>query len=319
MSHSQLSKQVDNAPLDGNGLDNQAQDASQTEIIDLTPKERLILKMKAHRGLQFGVFVVGFMVLMAIFAPLLAPHDPYLQDLTQRLVPPVWSDQGSWNHILGTDNLGRDYLSRLIYGGQVSLAVGFGAAGLGCFIGVLVGLSAGYFGGRVDQVASFMLNCQLAIPSLLLAMALVFFIGASVITLVLVLGCLHWSYYMVVTRTMTKQIRALEYVMAAKTIGSSNRQILFYEILPNLVNQVIVVFSLEVAVVIIAEASMSFLGVGVQPPTASWGLMIAEGKAAMYFSPYLVVIPGTALFLLVLAVNLLGDGIRDVTAPEGRN
>lgn len=289
------------------------------EIIDLTPKERLMLKIKAHRGLQFGAFIVAFMIIMAIFAPLLAPHDPYAQDLIHRLTPPIWSDKGSWTYFLGTDHLGRDYLSRLIYGSQVSLAVGFGAAGFGCLIGVLVGLSAGYFGGRIDQAASFMLNCQLAIPTILFAMALVFFIGASVFTLVVVLGCLHWSYYMVVTRTMTKQIRSLEYVMAAKTIGSTNKQILFYEILPNLINQVIVVFSLEVAVVIIAEASMSFLGVGIQPPTASWGLMIAEGKAAMYFSPYLVVIPGTALFLLVLAVNLLGDGIRDVTAPEGRN
>ena len=223
------------------------------------------------------------------------------------------------DYILGTDQLGRDYLSRLIYGARISMGVGFGAASLGCVIGVSIGLFAGYLGGRADRAASFLLTCQLALPSLLLAMALVFFVGSSVPTLIIVLGCLHWSYYMVVTRTMTRQIRALEYVSAAQTIGSSDRQILFYEILPNLINQIIVVFSLEMAVVIIHEASLSFLGVGVQPPTASWGLMIAEGKEAMYFKPYLVVIPGTALFLLVLAVNLLGDGIRDITAPESRN
>ncbi|MEM9355872.1 MAG: ABC transporter permease [Pseudomonadota bacterium] len=289
------------------------------EAVDLTPRQRMVARMKTHRGLQFGAFVVGLMVLVAIFAPLITPYVPYLQNLGKRLAPPVWQDAGSWAHVFGTDHLGRDYLSRLMYGAQVSLAIGFGAAGLGCVIGVTIGLAAGYLGGRVDQVASFLLTCQLALPSLLLAMAVVFFVGASVITVVVVLGCLHWTYYMVVTRAMTRQIRELEYVQAAHSIGSTNQQILFDEILPNLLNQIIVVFSLEVAVVIIAEASLSFLGVGVQPPTASWGLMIAEGKDFMFFKPYLVAIPGAALFILVLAINLLGDGIRDVTAPEHRN
>jgi peptide/nickel transport system permease protein len=289
------------------------------DIIDLTPKERMIRKAKSHLGFQFGAFIVISFALIAIFAPLFAPHDPYVQDLAKRLVPPVWAEGGSWEHILGTDHLGRDYLSRLIYGARVSMGVGFGAATLGCMIGVTIGLVAGYLGGRVDQAASFLLTCQLALPSLLLAMALVFFVGSSVTTLIVVLGVLHWQYYMVVTRTLTRQIRSLEYVSAARSIGSNDRQVLFYEILPNLFNQIIVVFSLEMAVVIIHEASLSFLGVGVQPPTASWGLMIAEAKTMMYFKPYLVVIPGAALFLLVLAVNLLGDGIRDITAPESRN
>lgn len=289
------------------------------DIIDLTPKERMIRKGKSHLGFQFGAFIVISFALIAIFAPLFAPHDPYVQDLAKRLVPPVWAEGGSWEHILGTDHLGRDYLSRLIYGARVSMGVGFGAATLGCIIGVTIGLVAGYLGGRVDQAASFLLTCQLALPSLLLAMALVFFVGSSVTTLIVVLGVLHWQYYMVVTRTLTRQIRSLEYVSAARSIGSNDRQVLFYEILPNLFNQIIVVFSLEMAVVIIHEASLSFLGVGVQPPTASWGLMIAEAKTMMYFKPYLVVIPGAALFLLVLAVNLLGDGIRDITAPESRN
>lgn len=289
------------------------------DIIDLTPKERMIRRAKGHLGFQFGAFIVILFALLAIFAPLVAPHDPYIQDLSNRLVPPVWSAEGSWTHILGTDQLGRDYLSRLIYGARISMGVGFGAATLGCVIGVSIGLVAGYMGGRIDQGASFLLTCQLALPSLLLAMALVFFVGSSVATLVVVLGVLHWQYYMVVTRTLTRQIRSLEYVSAARSIGSNDRQVLFYEILPNLFNQIIVVFSLEMAVVIIHEASLSFLGVGVQPPTASWGLMIAEGKTMMYFQPFLVTVPGVALFLLVLAVNLLGDGIRDITAPESRN
>ena len=289
------------------------------DIIDLSPKERLIKKAKANRGLQFGATVVIVMTILAVFAPLIAPYSPYDQDLANRLVSPVWAKDGSWAYILGTDQLGRDYLSRLIYGARISMGVGFGAATLGCVIGVTIGLLAGYLGGAVDRSASFLLTCQLALPSLLLAMALVFFVGSSIPTLIIVLGCLHWSYYMVVTRTMTRQIRELEYVSAAQTIGSTKHQILFYEILPNIFNQIIVVFSLEMAVVIIHEASLSFLGVGVQPPIASWGLMIAEGKEAMYFKPYLVVVPGAALFLLVLAINLLGDGIRDITAPESRN
>ena len=289
------------------------------DIIDLTPKERMIRKATSHLGFQFGAFIVVTFALIAILAPLIVPHDPHVQNLSHRLLSPVWNEQGTWQHILGTDHLGRDYLSRLIYGARISMGVGFGAATLDCLIGVTIGLSAGYLGGRVDQAASFLLTCQLALPSLLLAMAIVFFVGSSVATLVIVLGILHWQYYMVVTRTLTRQIRSLEYVSAARSIGSSDRQILFYEILPNLLNQIIVVFSLEMAVVIIHEASLSFLGVGVQPPTASWGLMIAEGKTMMYFKPYLVMIPGAALFLLVLAVNLLGDGIRDITAPESRN
>lgn len=288
-------------------------------LTDLTPQARMYGRAKRHLGLQIGIFVVGAMVFSAIFAPLVAPYDPYYQDLTMRMIPPVWTTDGTWDHILGTDQLGRDLLSRLIYGARVSLSVGFGAAAIGCVIGVVIGLLAGYYGGRIDQAASFLLTCQLALPSLLFAMALIYFIGTSILTLVFVLGAMHWTYYMVVTRAMTRQIRELDFVTSAQAIGSKPRQILFYEILPNLVNQIIVVFSLEMAIVIVVEASLSFLGVGVQPPTASWGLMISEGKAFMFFKPYLVVIPGLALFLLVLAINLLGDGIRDVTATEHKN
>lgn len=286
---------------------------------DLSPRQLMLRRASRHRGLQFGAVVVGLLVLAAIFAPYVAPHDPYLQDLSKRLVPPVWSDGGSWEHVLGTDQLGRDYLSRLIYGARVSLGVGIGAASLGCAIGVTIGLLAGYFGGRVDQAVTFILTCQLALPALLLAMAIIYFVGASILSLIVVLGLMQWTYYMVVVRAMARQLRGMDFVLAARSIGSNDRQILFHEILPNTLNQIIVVFSLEVAVLIIAEASLSFLGVGVQPPTASWGLMIAEGKTYMYFKPYLAVIPGAALFLLVLAINMLGDGLRDVTAPESRN
>jgi peptide/nickel transport system permease protein len=154
---------------------------------------------------------------------------------------------------------------------------------------------------------------------LLLTMALVFLIGPSLLVVVCVIGALHWTYYLVVTRSATMQIARLDYVTAAQAIGSSHAQVIRYEILPNLRNQIIVIFTLEVGIAILAEAALSFLGVGIQPPTPSWGLMIAEGKTAMFYKPWLVILPGLAIFLLVIATNLMGDGLRDVTATESRN
>src|SRR5436190_4830680 len=275
--------------------------------------------MRRHKGFLIGGTLIVMIALMALLAPWVAPHDPYAQDLTQRLLPPIWSEQGVWDHLLGTDHLGRDYLSRLLYGARISLTIGLGAASIGCVIGVGLGVTAGYFGGRVDQAVSYLLTCQLALPGLLLAMSLVFLIGPSVAVVICVIGVLHWTYFLVVTRAATMQIRELDYVTAARALGCSRRQIIVYDVLPNLMNQIIVIFTLEVGVAIIAEASLSFLGVGVPPPAPSWGLMIAEGRNSMFFRPWLVVIPGIVLFALVIAINLMGDGLRDGTAPESRN
>jgi peptide/nickel transport system permease protein len=166
---------------------------------------------------------------------------------------------------------------------------------------------------------SYLLTCQLALPNLLLAMSLVFLIGPSVGVVILTIGVLHWTYFLIVTRAATMQIRTLDYVVAARALGCSRWQIVSHEVLPNLVNQIIVIFTLEVGVAIIAEASLSFLGVGVPAPNPSWGLLIAEGKNSMFFRPWLVVVPGMVLFALVIAINFMGDGLRDVTAPENRN
>lgn len=273
-------------------------------------------RVRQHTGLQIGAGIILTLLLIALLAPWLAPHDPYVQSLTHRLLPPVWSEGGSWTYLLGTDQVGRDYLSRLIYGTRISLLVGFGAAAVGCVVGVTLGICAGYFGGRIDSAVSFLLTCQLALPGLLLAMTLVFIIGPSLWVVIGIIGGLHWTYYLVVTRTSTLRLRQLDFVAAANAIGSNRRQILFYEILPNMMNQIIVVFTFEIGIAVLAEAALSFLGVGVQPPTPSWGLMIAEGKAAVFFQPWLVVLPGIALFLLVIGANLLGDGLRDVTNPD---
>jgi peptide/nickel transport system permease protein len=289
------------------------------EALAPAPRNMLLRRALAHKGLLIGGIVVGALLLVAIFAPLLAPHDPYAQSLAKRLLPPAWEAGGTWEHILGTDQVGRDYLSRLIYGTQVSLIIGFGAATVGLLIGVTLGICAGYFGGWVDTVVSFALTAQLELPGLLLAMALVFIIGPSVWVVIGIIGVLHWTYYLVVTRSATQRLKSQDFVAAANAMGASRWQVLRSEILPNLSSQIIVIFTFELGIAILAESSLSFLGVGIQPPIPSWGLMIAEGKQALFYRPSLVLFPGLMLFLLVIGANLLGDGLRDVTSPQGRN
>ncbi len=295
--------------------------ASETggELLDAAPAQPKIWRnILHHPGLMLGLVILASLVILAAFAPWISPYNPYDQQLPQRLLPPVWVHGGSAAHLLGTDHLGRDYLSRLIYGARVSLLIGFGAASIGCVIGVTLGICAGFFGGIIDRIVSFILTCQLALPGLLLAMALVFLIGPSVGVVICVIGFLHWSYYLVVTRAATQKIRDLEYITAARAIGSSRLQIMVTEILPNLFSEIIVIFSLEVGVAVLAEAALSFLGVGIQPPTSSWGLMIAEGKVSVFLRPWLVILPGMFIFLLVLAANLVGDGLRDLMSNESR-
>ncbi len=284
-----------------------------------TPWEIIRARAWRHRGFQIGLTILLSLLLIALCAPLIAPHDPFAQTLSARMLPPAWEAGGRWDYPLGTDTVGRDYLSRLIYGTRISLLVGFGAATLGLFIGVTLGVLAGYFGGAIDHAVTFVLTAQLALPGLLLAMALVFIIGPSVWVVIGIVGVLGWTYYLVVTRSATMRLREIDFVAAAKALGASRRQILLREILPNLVPQILVIFTFELGVAILAESALSFLGVGIQPPTPSWGLMIAEGKEVMFFRPWQVVLPGIAIFLLVVGANLTGDGLRDITAPEGRN
>lgn len=272
-----------------------------------------------HQGVMIGTAIVLAAVLIALSAPLIAPHDPYYQDLLNRLVPPVWDSRGSWEHILGTDHLGRDYLSRLIYGARISLLIGVGAALISGLIGTVLGVAAGYFGGRVDMVVTFMITVRLSMPVVLVALAVVAIVGGSLQVVIMVLGFLLWDRFAVVMRSSTLQIRSMDYVAAAQAVGCSTTRILTTEIMPNVVNNLIVIATLEIAHAIILEAALSFLGLGVQPPLPSWGLMVSEGKDMMLFEPWLITIPGVALFLLVLAINLLGDGARDITAPENRN
>ncbi len=293
-----------------------------TEIKGLTgpsPAKVMLRRGLGHRGLVIGGVVLMAVVFAAVFAPWIVPHDPFDQDLLNRIVPPVWYDAGSSEHVLGTDHLGRDYLSRLIYGARISLIIGFATALISGIIGTVLGVTAGYFGGRVDMVITFVITTRLALPVILVALAVVALIGSSLETVILVLGLLLWDRYALVMRASTMQARSMDYVVAAQALGCSTVRILLTEIMPNLLNNLIVVATLEMAHAVILEAALSFLGLGVQPPLPSWGLMVAEGREYLLFDPWLITIPGLMLFLLVLSVNLLGDGIRDVTAPEGRN
>ncbi|MEM5544375.1 ABC transporter permease [Sulfitobacter sp. AS92] len=292
-----------------------------SEALVRSPRQMMFQHAKTHRGLMLGGFVIAVIVLVALLAPLIAPHDPYAQMLSRKLIPPVWFDspKATWEHILGTDHLGRDYLSRLMYGARISLMIGFSAMLISGVIGTILGICAGYFGGRVDMVINFIITTRLSMPVVLVALAVISIVGSSLTVVIWVIGLLIWDRFAVVVRSATQQVRGLDFVASAQALGSSTPRILFSDVLPNISNHIIVIATLEMAHAILLEAALSFLGLGVQPPTPSWGLMISDAKGLMFFDGWLIAVPGTALFMLVLAINLLGDGLRDVTAPEDRS
>jgi peptide/nickel transport system permease protein len=279
---------------------------------------RGMTRVFGQKAFVIGAGLLALIVLLALFAPVLAPYDPYAQNLMARTVPPVWYENGSWAHPLGTDQLGRDYLSRVLYGARISLLIGISVVLISGFIGTALGLTAGYFGGKLDLLVTFIITTRLSMPVILVALAVVAMIGGSLWVVILVLGLLKWDRFAVVMRSATQQVRSLDYVAAAEAAGASTARIILREVLPNIAPHLIVVATLEAASAILLEAALSFLGLGVQPPLPSWGLMISEAKAYMFFSFWLIAIPGTALAVLIFAINLAGDGLRDILAPEGR-
>ncbi|MCZ8261425.1 MAG: ABC transporter permease [Beijerinckiaceae bacterium] len=285
---------------------------------ELTQRALLWRRMRGHKGFLAGAILLSLIILASLLAPWISPHDPYAQDLTRRMIPPIWEARGQWAHPLGTDNLGRDYLSRVLWGGQISLLIGLSVMIISGIIGAGLGLAAGYFGGRIDLAITFIITTRLALPVVLVALAVVAMISGSLLVVILILGLLKWDRFAVVMRSATQQVRGLDYVAAAEAAGASTPRIILREVLPNVAPQLIVVATVEAASAILLEAALSFLGLGVQPPLPSWGLMISEAKAYMFFSFWLIAIPGSALALLVLAINLVGDGLRDVLAPDGR-
>jgi peptide/nickel transport system permease protein len=285
-------------------------------MTSLFPAPRNRLPPLRHLATGLGILIVSIVALTAIFAPVLAPYDPFTQNLNARMIVPQWMEGGSPAHFLGTDQLGRDYLSRLIYGARISMLIGTLTVITSGLIGTTLGVLGGFFGGRTDDVVMFAITCRLAIPLILVALTVVALVGSSFGVVILTLGLLLWDRFAVVARTTTMQVRTLDYIAAARAAGASRPHILLREVLPNILTPLIVVATLEMALAILLEAALSFLGLGVPPPFPSWGLMIAEGKDYMFFSPWVIMVPGITLFVLVLGINLMGDGLRDLLGSD---
>jgi len=266
-------------------------------------------------GLAASVTLLAI-VASAIFAPAIAPHDPLAVNISHRLAPPVWMEGGTSRHVLGTDQVGRDLLARVIYGGRISLVIGVAAVLISTTIGVLLGLAGGYFGGCPDWTIMTAVNVLLTFPFVLLALAVIAVLGASLGNMIVVLGVAGWPIYARVVRAETMAIREREFILAGRALGMSHARIIVRQILPNLVSPIVVIATLQVAQVIVLESFLSFLGLGVQPPTPAWGNMLGEGRVYMLNSWWIAAFPGLAIFLTTLAINLMGNALRDWLDPH---
>lgn len=265
-----------------------------------------------------GAILLVALVFIAAFSPQVAPHNPTDTDLAKRFVPPAWSEGGRSEHLLGTDQLGRDLLSRIIFGSRVSLIIGLSAVVIAAAIGVTLGLIAGYVGGIYDSVIMRVVDTIIAIPKVMLYLAVFAAFGSSLAVMIGVLGALRWTTYARVVRGEVLSVRTREYVEAARALGQNQFIILFRHILPNVLASVIVIATLEVASIIIVESGMSFLGLGVQPPTVTWGRMLADGRQYVASAWWIATFPGLAITLSVLGIIFLGDWLRDVFDPKLR-
>jgi peptide/nickel transport system permease protein len=265
------------------------------------------------------IIILAVVAFMAIFANLVAPHDPEVGSLTARFRPPFWQTGGTADHLLGTDQLGRDVLSRLIFGARVSVVVGFTAVIVAGVIGTVLGILAGYLGGWVDQVVMRITDAWLALPALTFAIFLAAIVGPSMWNIVIILGAVYWTRYARVVRGEVLSLKEREFVRLAVVAGCSKWAIMRRHILPNVVNSAIVLATLMLGVVIVTEASLSFLGVGVPPPQPAWGLMLSDGKQGLMVGYWwLTVFPGVCIMLMVLSANLLGDWLRVKLDPQLR-
>ena len=287
--------------------------------VGLTAAESRQAALRRLLRLRWGLAaaaVLLLIVLVTLLAPWIAPHDPLSVNIRHRLGPPAWMEGGVRAHLLGTDPVGRDLLSRMIYGGRVSLLVGVSAVILSATIGVLLGLAAGYFGARIDWTIMTVVNVMLTFPFVLLALAVIAVLGPSLINMIAVLGVAGWPIYARVIRAETLALREREFVTAGRALGMSHLRLIFRQILPNLVSAIVVIATLQVAQVIVLESFLSFLGLGVQPPTPAWGNMLGEGRLYMLNSWWIATFPGLAIFLTTLAINLLGNALRDWLDPH---
>ena len=263
--------------------------------------------------------ILGAFILIAVFADLVAPHKPNAMSLRARMLPPAWMDKGSWTHILGTDRIGRDILSRIFHGARVSLAAGVTAVLLGGLVGSILGLIAGYFGRWADVIIMRLTDTMLSLPIILIALLFAVSLGPSFTNLIIVLGLVMWARFARLVRGEVLSLKEREFVALAKVGGCSPLRIMALHIFPNLVNPLMVLATLQVGWVIIVESSLSFLGAGIPPPAASWGSMIADGRNYVASAWWISLFPGLSLVLVVLAVNMLGDWLRDHFDPRLRN
>jgi peptide/nickel transport system permease protein len=273
------------------------------------------------RGLRLPVVsltIIGVFVLAALFASVLSPADPEEQTLRARFMPPVWDERGTWKHVLGTDRLGRDLLSRIIWGSRVSLTAGVLTVLLASAVGACVGLVAGYYGGRVDTVLMRVTDATMSFPVILLALILAVTVGPSFVNVVIAIAVILWARYARVIRGQVLTLMELDFITQARIAGASAGRIILRHLFPNTLNTLVVLTTLQVGYVIIVEASLSFLGAGIPPPTPAWGSMISEGRDFVTSAWWVSFFPGLAILLVVLAFNLLGDWLRDTLDPKLR-
>jgi len=275
-----------------------------------------VRRLARRRVALFGLVVVAAVVLVALAAPLLTPFDPVEQDIAGRLKAPGGRDTAGHAHLLGTDHLGRDILARIIFGARPALLVGFAAVVISGLIGMVAGLVSGYFGGRVDDVLMRLADIQLAFPFILLAIAVIGVLGPSLQTIIIVIGVSSWVVYARIVRGAVLTLREREFVQAAQALGGGDARVVFRHILPNALTPWLVVATLDMARVIVLESALSFLGLGVQPPTPTWGGMLADGRVYISTAWWLATFPGLAILVTVLGINLFGDGLRDTLDPR---
>lgn len=269
------------------------------------------LLLRKNKSAMFGLYIIIFFMLLAIFAPLAAPFDPFLQNIAMRKLPAL-----SGAHILGTDEFGRDILSRIIYGSRISLVIGFFAVSISLIFGSLIGLLSGFYGGWFDRIAMRVIDIMLAFPYILLTIVIVALLGPTLLNAMIAIGIARLPQYTRIMRASVLAEKAAEYVEAEKSLGVGNMELMFMSILPNCLAPIIVQATLGVGSAIIESAALSFLGLGAQPPTPEWGLMIASAREFVSSAWWIVTFPGVAILLVVLGFNLLGDGIRDVLDPR---
>jgi peptide/nickel transport system permease protein len=275
-----------------------------------------VRRLARRRTALFGLVVVALVFGAAFGAPWLTAYDPTEQDITNRLKPPGSPDPSGRMHLLGTDHLGRDLLARVIFGARPALMVGFAAVAISGILGMVVGLVSGYFGGRTDDVCMRLADIQLAFPFILLAIAVIGVLGPSLPVIIVVIGVSSWVVYARVVRGSVLSLREREFVQAAQALGSGDGRILLHHILPNALTPWLVVATLDMARVIVIESALSFLGLGVQPPTPTWGGMLADGRVYISTAWWLATFPGLAILVTVLGINLFGDGLRDTLDPR---